>query len=405
MSTSNEKKPASKMPAVNNAVPSVTPIEGNVKRENSSPIVNGITKLSSLTPARDLTLGGRGSSTAAKKVFLPNLNVVRNKNTNVKTSKDTTQMRGRGRGRGADRGAGRGGSRGGRGGASNLIQTAGVFSEGAGAVNIRKTTNSSGYSRDVDDSPSAMRKPTIFKTEKKMDLKAELARDKDILRGLDDDEEEDDEQKTDMDRIPVLLNEAKWKYIKPEIKTEVSNTQSSLSSEDAVAIASQIQSMHVAQQQNRPLPRYPQSLDELLNNTSDSKIFLMQLPDTLPCVDDDNDSPEITKSPNEDPKAPAPAIENQKKTVKEHILKKMEEGQVGRLIRYKSGKTKLVLGETQFDLDIGMETGFLQDLMSISCNREERSGNMINLGPIQAKITATPDWEHLLKQPLSDGKL
>ncbi|XP_058980149.1 uncharacterized protein LOC131803123 isoform X2 [Musca domestica] len=381
MSTSNEKKPASKMPAVNNAVPSVTPIEGNVKLETSSPIVNGITKLSSLTPARDLTLGGRGSSTAAKKVFLPNLNVVRNKNTNVKTSKDTTQMRGRGRGRGADRGAGRGGSRGGRGGASNLIQTAGVFSEGAGAVNIRKTTNSSGYSRDVDDSPSAMRKPTIFKTEKKMDLKAELARDKDILRGLDDDEEEDDEQKTDMDRIPVLLNE------------------------DAVAIASQIQSMHVAQQQNRPLPRYPQSLDELLNNTSDSKIFLMQLPDTLPCVDDDNDSPEITKSPNEDPKAPAPAIENQKKTVKEHILKKMEEGQVGRLIRYKSGKTKLVLGETQFDLDIGMETGFLQDLMSISCNREERSGNMINLGPIQAKITATPDWEHLLKQPLSDGKL
>lgn len=38
----------------------------------------------------------------------------------------------------------------------------------------------------------------------------------------------------------------------------------------------------------------------------------------------------------------------------------MEEGQVGRLIRYKSGKTKLILGETQFDLDIGMETGFLQ---------------------------------------------
>ncbi|XP_073838686.1 RNA polymerase III subunit C53 isoform X1 [Musca autumnalis] len=399
MSTSNDK---SKMPAVN----AVTPKEGGVKRDPSSPVVNGTTKLSSLTPARDLTLGGRGSSTAAKKVFLPNLNVVRNKNTNVKTSKDTTQMRGRGRGRGAERGAGRGGGRGGRGGASNLIQTAGVFSEGAGAVNIRKTTSSSGYSRDVDDSPSAMRKPTIFKTEKKLDLKAELARDKDILKGLDDDEEDDDDQKTDLDRIPVLLNEAKWKYVKPEIKMEVPDTQTPLASEDAVAIASQIQSMHVAQQHNRPLPRYPQSLEELLNNSSDSKIFLMQLPDTLPCVDDDNDSPETSKSSQkDDPKAAAPAIETQKKSIREHILKKMDEGQVGRLIRYKSGKTKLVLGETQFDLDIGMETGFLQDLMSISCNREERSGNMINLGPIQAKITATPDWEHLLKQPLSDGKL
>lgn len=128
-------------------------------------------------------------------------------NRNVKTSKDTTQLRGRGRGRGADRGgAGRGGSRGGRGGSSTLIQTAGVFSEGAGAVNIRKTTASSGYTRDADDSPSVMRKPTILKTEKKLDLKAELARDKDILKVLDDDDEEDD-QKTDLDRIPVQLNE------------------------------------------------------------------------------------------------------------------------------------------------------------------------------------------------------
>lgn len=41
-------------------------------------------KLTSLKPARDLTLGGRGGNAgpnAAKKVFTPNLNVVRNKNT------------------------------------------------------------------------------------------------------------------------------------------------------------------------------------------------------------------------------------------------------------------------------------------------------------------------------------
>jgi len=37
--------------------------------------MNGMTRL---TPARDLTLGGRGAS---KKVFAPNLNAVRNKNT------------------------------------------------------------------------------------------------------------------------------------------------------------------------------------------------------------------------------------------------------------------------------------------------------------------------------------
>ncbi|XP_037815974.1 uncharacterized protein LOC119606510 isoform X1 [Lucilia sericata] len=381
-----------------------------IKRESSSTTLmsNGTAKLSSLTPARDLTLGGRGGGAAGanKKVFLPNLNVVRNKNTNVKTSKDTT-LRGRGRGRGAERGA-RGGSRGGRGGSSSLIQTTGVFSEGAGAVNIRQASRSSGYSRDVEDTPSAMRKPTLLKSEKKLDIKAVLAKDVDILKALDDVEDDDEiEQKTDLDRIPVQLNEAKWKYVKSEVKLESVEAPALTndSKEDAVAIASQMQAMHVAQhleQQNKPLPRYPQTLKELLDN-SQSQIFLMQLPDTLPCVEEDSDSPETTEKPSTsaDASKPANPSERKKKPVKANVLKKMEEGQVGRLIRYKSGKAKLVLGETYFDLDMGMETGFLQDLMSISCNRDERSGNMINLGPIQAKITATPDWEQLLKQPLS----
>ncbi|XP_065359743.1 uncharacterized protein RpIIIC53 isoform X1 [Calliphora vicina] len=420
MSSNNANMPAStntvkptSTAAVNNAAETnATTTVSTIKRESSSTTTimsNGTAKLSSLTPARDLTLGGRGGGAAAanKKVFLPNLNVVRNKNTNVKTSKDTTISRGRGRGRGADRGT-RGGSRGGRGGASSLIQTTGVFSEGAGAVNLRPTSRSSGYSRDVDDTPSAMRKPTLLKSEKKLDLKAVLAKDIDILKSLDDVDDDDElEQKTDLDRIPVQLNEGKWKYIKSEVKLESTNAQAELgdSQEDAVAIASQMQALLVAQQkeqQNKPLPRYPQTLMELLEN-SQSQIFLMQLPDTLPCVEEDEDSPESSEKPSTSTEATKPVnpTERKKKPVKANVLKKMDEGQVGRLIRYKSGKTKLLLGETYFDLDMGMETGFLQDLMSISCNRDERSGNMINLGPIQAKITATPDWEQLLKQSLT----
>ncbi|KAM7358239.1 RNA polymerase III subunit C53 isoform 1-T1 [Cochliomyia hominivorax] len=415
MSSDNAKMPASTntvkptSTAAVNATESKTTTVTTIKRELSASTLmsNGTAKLSSLTPARDLTLGGRGGVTAGgnKKVFLPNLNVVRNKNTNVKTSKDTT-IRGRGRGRGAERGA-RGGGRGGRGGSTSLIQTTGVFSEGAGAVNIRPTSRSSGYSRDVDDTPSAMRKPTLLKSERKLDIKDVLAKEVDILKSLDDDNDDELEQKTDLDRIPVQLNEAKWKYLKTEIKTEsvVSQEEANDNKEDAVAIASQMQALHVAQlaeQQNRPIPRYPQTLAEMLDN-SQSQIFLMQLPDTLPCVEEDDDSPESSVNPSTSAEASKPAnpTERKKKPVKDNVLKKMEEGQVGRLIRYKSGKTKLLLGETYFDLDMGMETGFLQDLMSISCNREERSGNMINLGPIQAKITATPDWEQLLKQTLT----
>lgn len=47
-----------------------------------------------------------------------------------------------------------------------------------------------------------------------------------------------------------------------------------------MAIASQIQALHVAQQteqQNRPIPRYPQTLAELLDNTQTPQIFLMQV--------------------------------------------------------------------------------------------------------------------------------
>lgn len=83
MTTNNEKMPES---TTNVTTPDSNEVENTsttVKRELSSSIIsNGTAKLSSLTPARDLTLGGRGGAGVAnKKVFLPNLNVVRNKNT------------------------------------------------------------------------------------------------------------------------------------------------------------------------------------------------------------------------------------------------------------------------------------------------------------------------------------
>lgn len=349
-----------------------------IKREPSSMfLTNGncaLPKFSSFAPARDLTLGGRGPLGAVtKKVFTPNLNVVRNKNTNVKTSKDTT-ARGRGRGK-SERG--RGGASGrGRGGAnSTLIQTTGVFSEGAGAINIRKTngSGSNSYSRSVDDAPSALCKPMIIKREhQKIDIQAEAAHVRELLGASDEDEFDD--EKTDLEKIPIKLNEEK-----------------------TVTLVQQIQQKQMQQRSMGCIPRYPSSIEELLDSRQ-SQIFLMQLPDTLPCEEDGTDSPEklAPGEPKEQPgdsSLSTPATKSSSSS-----LKNMEEGQVGKLIRYKSGKIKLLLGESYFDLNMGMETGFLQDLMSINTNREERSGNMINLGAIQAKLTATPDWEFMLKQ-------
>lgn len=168
--------------------------------------------------------------------------------------------------------------------------------------------------------------------------------------------------------------------------------------------------------------RYPRSISSFLDTTK-SQLFIMQLPNVLPCVTDDAD--ESAAASAEQPQSQADQVNNTSGassasigTSKASVLQQLEEGQIGKIIRYRSGRVKLLLGETRFDLDMGLESGFLQvgsntfcsigqslnvtvfpqELMSIECNREQRSGDMINLGPIQAKLKATPDWVHLFEQ-------
>lgn len=124
---------------------------------------------------------------------------------NVKTSKDTTVTRGGRGGRGkSERGRGRGGG-------TSLIQTTGVFSEGAGAIQLRKSTSGSYSSRSSaaeEASASSMRKPMLIKSEenKRLDLKAEAEHVRELL-GADSDEDDFEDDKTDLEHIPIKLNE------------------------------------------------------------------------------------------------------------------------------------------------------------------------------------------------------
>ncbi|KAL5293062.1 POLR3D family protein [Megaselia abdita] len=338
-----------------------TPV--NVKKDPGAP--NGLSEtsgssvhLSSFGLPRDLSLGGSlrggrgGGGAVSKKVFVPNLNAVRNKNTNVKTSKDTS-MRGR---RGGGKGErGRGGKAGGRG--NNLIQTTGVFSEGAGDGALKKSLSFRSSYGDDSPSPSQMRRPTINKNlDNKIDVKAEAQNLREFLG--DSDEDFDYNQKTDLDTtIPIKL----------------SNEPTKISSQSD--------------------QRYPVDVNELISRTT-AQILLLQLPDSLPCVGDEDEEPAKPKEEG--------GAEEEPETKKTY-LRHLNEGQIGKLVRYKSGKCKLLLGDTSFNVELGMESGFLQDLMSVTTNREERSGNMINLGPIQAKLSATPDWEFLLEKSISSA--
>ena len=76
-------------------------------------------------------------------------------------------------------------------------------------------------------------------------------------------------------------------------------------------------------------------------------------------------------------------------------LEHLEEGLIGKLVRYKSGKTKLVLGDTVYDVDVGLTSDFQQNAVTINANAAERSASMYSLGPINAKYNVTPDWIHL----------
>ncbi|KAH8411156.1 hypothetical protein KR222_008817 [Zaprionus bogoriensis] len=370
-------------------------------------ITNGMSRL---TPARDLTLGGRGAGAPNKKVFAPNLNAVRNKNTNVKTSKDFTQPRG-GRGRGArGSGATRGGRAVGGAGNSSLIQTTGVFSEGAGAVHIRKSTsNSASYTRAGDD---------IVATRKRNDRKDDKSHDSkvlDLLGGSEDDDygssdDETDNDKTDLVFKPVMLTEGEQRIASA---INMSDKGRSFLQDSGKAINAPLNQKHQSYQiiqadMEEPPPqygRYPRGIGAFFDSTQ-SQLFVLQLPNVLPCVmDDSNEVPEEKSQLQSDQVNDSNGKTNATlSTSKSSVLHQLEEGQIGKILRYRSGRIKLLLGDTRFDLDMGLESGFLQELMSIESNREQRSGDMINLGPIQAKLKATPDWVHLFEMQEAAAK-
>lgn len=123
-------------------------------------------------------------------------------------------------------------------------------------------------------------------------------------------------------------------------------------------------------------------MDKLFEATQND-FMLFQLPDTLPGRAPDVVDSEPSTSTS---KPPPPNLCS---------LEHLEEGLVGRLVRYKSGKTKLVLGDTYFDVDLGLTSDFHQNAVTINANTTERSANVYSLGQINAKYNVTPDWIHL----------
>lgn len=54
-----------------------------------------------------------------------------------------------------------------------------------------------------------------------------------------------------------------------------------------------------------------------------------------------------------------------------------------------------MIGETVYDIDVGLASDFQQHAVTINANSTERSANVYSLGQINAKYNVTPDWIHL----------
>merc|ERR1711997_986863 len=83
-------------------------------------------------------------------------------------------------------------------------------------------------------------------------------------------------------------------------------------------------------------------------------------------------------------------------------LNTLTEGYLGKVQLRKSGKVQLWINNVLFDVDIGTQVGFLQELYSVD-GVEERDNNstgkdnMTNLGRVRNRVVVTPAWNDLLQ--------
>lgn len=81
-------------------------------------------------------------------------------------------------------------------------------------------------------------------------------------------------------------------------------------------------------------------------------------------------------------------------------LEDMPDGQVGKLIVYKSGKVKMQFGSILLDVNQGMQSTFLENIMVVD-HESEDSKKAIELGHIVQKFVCAPNMDALLNESLN----
>ncbi|KAF9413781.1 hypothetical protein BGZ94_000625 [Podila epigama] len=91
------------------------------------------------------------------------------------------------------------------------------------------------------------------------------------------------------------------------------------------------------------------------------------------------------------PKAPAASAVKKEEEVAEEQLQ--QEGKIGRLLIYKSGKVKMKVGDIIMDVSSGSECSFLQDIVVVDSSNKQA----FVMGSVQKRMVCVPNLSQLLQ--------
>lgn len=138
---------------------------------------------------------------------------------------------------------------------------------------------------------------------------------------------------------------------------------------------------------------------DLVSKSKSGEMMFFQMPDHLPKL-------KATKIKTEDQKTNQPnEVKSSEEQNKLCSISDLPEGYLGNLIVRKSGRTQLRIGDDFFDVELGTQVGFLQDLVSVATpqreDNEEVSGGQVGemtfLGRVRHRAVVTPDWDNLFQ--------
>lgn len=340
-------------------------------------------RLPSFRGPRDLSLGAKSDGTSRKtpglskslwptdsdkkKKFTPNLNVTRKEVKAPSESATTTSKSASGWDKSS-----RTNQRHSKHSKPDLIQTSGtVFADGIGN-DSGKRKSGWGSSREGGgdyEAPSALERP-------KIDLNASFNKveEEEKLRKLLRDDFIDDLKTGHL--VPVQLpmintgkvfeNEAKLENV--DKKKKIPELDSDDDEEDIKPMAAAAAT---------PADKKETTLIDLIDKKM-SELLFFQMPDHFP--------------------GSGSGAEAQAKETNQ-VLDSLSDGYLGKLQVTKSGKVQLWMNNLLFDVDIGTQVGFLQELFSIENEDQDQGqkGSMTNLGRVRNRVVVMPAWNDLLQ--------